>query len=140
MIQQWKVELATKVAWSLHGKPYIWGGDDPMAGFDCSGFVIEILKSVGVLPRGGDWTADGLWRMFSTRQTMLPSEGCLAFWTSDGTHARHVEYCINDSTTIGASGGGSDTVTIQDAIENNAYIKVRPIHTPGLLGYINPFI
>jgi len=28
---------------------YLWGGDDPLAGFDCSGFVIEILKSVGIL-------------------------------------------------------------------------------------------
>ena len=48
--------VATKVAWHYLGTPYIWGGDD-FSGFDCSGFVIEILKSVGILPRDGDWTA-----------------------------------------------------------------------------------
>ena len=30
------------------GTPYVWGGDDP-SGFDCSGFVIECLKSAGLL-------------------------------------------------------------------------------------------
>lgn len=39
-------KIATKVAWSFIGKWYKWGGDDP-SGFDCSGFVIEILIGYG---------------------------------------------------------------------------------------------
>ena len=45
----WRRFYAYKLAWKYIGKFYKWGGDDP-SGFDCSGFVIEILKSVGILP------------------------------------------------------------------------------------------
>ena len=41
--------MAFEIAWHLLGTPYRWGGDDPILGFDCSGFIVEILKSVGVL-------------------------------------------------------------------------------------------
>jgi len=130
-------QIATKVAWSFLGKPYLWGGDDPIDGFDCSGFCIEILKSVGVLPRGGDWTAAGLYRRFTNRN--IPQEGCLVFWHKNN-HVIHVEYCLDDRVSIGASGGGSNTTDEADAIRQNAYIKVRPFHTrTGLYGFVDPF-
>ena len=94
-----KIEIATKVAWSFLGKPYIWGGDDPMAGFDCCGLQVEILKSVGKLPRSGDWTAQQLMLMFGLvipRQDN-PKEGMLVFWHSSKNTNKiiHVEYCLN---------------------------------------------
>ena len=48
-----------KSALSYLGTPYIWGGDDP-SGFDCSGFVVECLKTAGFLSENEDYTADGL--------------------------------------------------------------------------------
>ena len=45
-----KRELALKIAESLLWTPYKWGGDDP-SGLDCSGMMVEVLKSVGALPR-----------------------------------------------------------------------------------------
>ena len=30
------------------GRPYSWGGDDPMSGFDCSGLIHETLQAVGL--------------------------------------------------------------------------------------------
>ena len=125
-------------AYSLHGRPYLWGGDDP-SGFDCSGFVIEILKSVGILPRTGDWTADGLYKMFKHLPSE-PQQGCLVFW---GTERRktHVEYCYTKDITIGASGGGSKTITMQDAIKQNAYIKFRPINSRNKkIWVVDPFL
>jgi len=46
-------------ALSYLGTPYVWGGDDP-SGFDCSGFVIECLKSAGILNEREDYTAESL--------------------------------------------------------------------------------
>jgi len=122
-----KKEIATKYAFAWIGKPYRWGGDD-FSGFDCSGFVIEILRAVGVLPKGGDWTANGLFERFILLQVEAPSEGCIAlYWNSDRSKVVHVEYCISGACQIGASGGGSRTKTEADAIRDNAYIKIRPI-------------
>jgi len=75
------------------GNWYKWGGDDP-SGFDCSGLVIEVLKSVGVLPRVGDWTADDLYRRFEEHKVKTPEAGCLAFWWLFGGTATAKELFI----------------------------------------------
>jgi len=123
--------VAERIALSFLGLPYVWGGDDPVQGFDCSGFVIEILKSVGVLPREGDWTADGLWRRFRDKEVPSPTLGCLVFWFNIEGRAVHVEFCLDDKLAIGASGGGRNVKTMQDAVRQNAYIKIRPILSRG---------
>ena len=133
--------LATRIAQHFLGKPYIWGGDDPVQGFDCSGFVIEILKSVGILPRSGDWTAAGLWDRFKGRVANRPSVGCLVFYRgSINGPIIHVEYCLDGIHSIGASGGGSRIKNSEDAISQNAYIKIRPIESrAGIAGFVDPF-
>jgi len=112
------------------GKFYKWGGDDP-SGFDCSGFVIELIKAVGALPRRADYTADGLMNLMIGCKVNNPSLGCLVFYVNDNGRAYHVEFCATELLSIGASGGGSNTRTIQDAINQNAFIKVRPIKRGG---------
>lgn len=138
--------LATQVAMSFMGLPYVWGGDDPVAGFDCSGMCIEVLKSVDLLPRRGDWTAAGLWKHFADNHNCAVlrtqiTEGCLVFWRGqDIRKIVHVEYALNEELCIGASGGGSTTDTRMDAIKNNAYIKIRPISSrQGVYGVVDPF-
>jgi cell wall-associated NlpC family hydrolase len=133
-------QIAVAVAWKMWGLPYKWGGDDPMASFDCSGMIVEILKSVGILPRSGDWTAQGLWNLFKSHQVDPPYEGCLVFWKDDHDKVIHVELCLDDKLSIGASGGGINTVTKQDAIDQNAYIKIRPFRSRSFLkGFLDPF-
>ena len=133
-------KIAERVAFSFLGKPYLWGGDDPINGFDCSGFCIEILKSVGLLPRNGDWTAQMLWDKFKYREVDEPHNGCLVFWKNNSGKIIHVEYAINEILCIGASGGGSRTRTEEDAAEQNAYIKIRPWATrSNVKGFIDPF-
>jgi cell wall-associated NlpC family hydrolase len=126
--------IATQVAWSFLGLPYKWGGDDPMVGFDCSGYVIEILKSVGILPRRGDWTAQNLHDRFRDSKYSFAEEGMLVFWRRSTPNVPpykiiHVEYCLTRELSIGASGGGGSTITEQDAVEQNAYIKIRPFES-----------
>jgi cell wall-associated NlpC family hydrolase len=138
-----QLQLAEKVAWSLHGLPYRWGGDDTIEGFDCSGMVIEILKSVGILPRSGpvtDWTAHGLWDRFAGKEREKPQLGCLAFyWNNGKTKIVHIEFCLDSKHTMGASGGGYKTTSFEAASRSNAFIKVRPIRKDRLAGYLNPF-
>jgi len=134
-----KRDLVLKIAFSYLGTFYSWGGDSP-SGFDCSGFVIECLKSVGVLPRKGDWTAAALYHRFPIKPANGKA-GDLVFWANTtGGKIIHVEIMINDELAIGASGGGSKTLTRQDAIRHNAFIKIRPIDSrKHIAGFCNPY-
>lgn len=107
------------------GTFYLWAGNDP-SGFDCSGLIIEVLKAVGLLPHVFDDTAHGLYLRYKPQKTDTLAPGCLVFWLKDGK-ARHVEMAIDKHHTIGASGGGSTTLTIADAIKHDAFVKMRPV-------------
>lgn len=128
--------IAIKRAWTLLDLPYSWGGDDPVKGFDCSGGVIEILKSVCRLPRKFDCRAKDLYVLFPKVKT--PRAGCLVFYGTE--EIEHVEFCINRWLAIGASGGGSKVKTREDAIKYNAFIKLRSIKRKRrIIGYVDPF-
>lgn len=133
-------EIFMKVAWGFLGRPYIWGGDDPMRGFDCSGFVLECLKSVGLVGYNVDMTAEDIRQQFMSKgkATKAAVEGSLVFWLNDIGKAMHIEIAVSPSRSIGASGGGSATKTVDDAIAQNAYIKVRPIQRGGHIAFAYP--
>jgi len=111
------------------GLPYVWGGDDPVAGFDCSGLIVEVLQAVGVIPHNSDFSAATLYDKFEDKAVIRGYAGCLVFWYSSNIHEKitHVEMMIDDFFTVGASGGGSKTLTLADAIRQNAYVKMRPM-------------
>lgn len=141
-----RIKIAREVAMSYIGTFYKWGGDDP-DGFDCSGFVIEILKSVGILPRKYDNTADGLFSEFPISNIgMILDEpendiGKLVYWSSTSSNKKvHIEFSLGSGLSIGASGGGSRTLTHADAMRDNAYIKIRSINSRiGMSGINDPF-
>lgn len=141
MPEQLRRERVIKIAWSYYGRWYKWGGDDP-SGFDCSGLAIECLKATGDLPRAGDWTAHALAHMFKRIQRVDIAAGDLVFWhgSSDVNRVIHVEIVLDYWTSIGASGGGSRTKTVEDAIAQNAFIKSRPMDSrSNLWGFVNPY-
>jgi len=133
-------QLAVDYAQRFIGTPYRWGGDDPMAGFNCSGLANEVLQAVGYQAHGMDYTADGLWRIFQHLEVPHPEPGCLVLWLKNDK-AVHVEIAIDGTYAVGASGGGSGTGTIQDAINQNAFIKIRPMSYRGPVGrrFVDPF-
>jgi len=129
-----------KAAESFINMWYRWGGDDP-AGFDCSGSVVAALKACGLLRKGVDLTADGIWHRFHRDyEKDYPKQGTIAFWFNDAGVATHVAICISPNFCITADGGGSFVKTQADAEKHNAFIKYRPIaHRKHKPRYIDPF-
>lgn len=109
------------------GIPYIWGGDDPMRGFDCSGLAQELLAMIGLDPKG-DQTAHALFEHFRVNAAVgkTPTAGSLVFYGSP-TRVTHVGVMIDEKHMIEAGGGGSSTSSVEKAIAQNAYIRIRPI-------------
>lgn len=140
IMEQSERDIFLDYAWRFVKVPYLWGGDDALAGFDCSGYVIECLKGVGLLPYAGDWTAHALWVLFQEKKLDRPDPGCLVFWKGHHRMA-HVEIVVHPGLSLGASGGGSRTDTLQDAIDQDAYIKMRPYQDRDArtLYFVDPF-
>lgn len=129
-----RLETFLWVILSYHGTWYTWSGDDP-SGFDCSGLSVEGLKSVGKIPRKSDYSADGLWKKFRHQVRKKwddPMPGDLCFWFDSQGVAVHVAVCINVDSYIGAEGGGINVTNLENAIKENAFIKIRPLSSrPG---------
>lgn len=126
-------ELALVIAEELLFKPYIWGGNDPNTGYDCSGFVIEVLQSVGKLPYKYDGTANDLYTLYKAHDIQSRESlksGCLVFYGNPIIHVEIVYGVLLDTNnilTIGSMGGGSHTITLEDSKAQDAYVKIRPI-------------
>jgi cell wall-associated NlpC family hydrolase len=134
--------LALRVAWAYLGTWYTWGGDDP-SGFDCSGLVLEALKSAGVFPRGQDTTADGLRRRYPQVVAEDVVAGDLVFWWNRArSRATHVGLVLEPGFYLGAEGGGPSTTTLAEARRRNAFVKVRPLASrrPADQVFGNPYL
>lgn len=112
---------------SFIGIPYHWGGENPISGFDCSGFVQEVLAAYGMDPPD-DQTAQGLYNHFKKLGYGMGAAPCaLVFYGSSIESITHIMICIDDQFCVGATGGGSKTVNLAAADSSNAFVKIRPI-------------
>ena len=88
------------------GAPYYWGANGPSM-FDCSGFVLYVLRQDTGLINWGDDTAHGISNRVPSAST--PQRGDLVFFQRSGS-VHHVEFATGSGTqTIGAMSGGSST-------------------------------
>jgi len=108
------------------GVPYRWAGDDPMAGYDCSGFIQELLASVGLDPPG-DQTAQGLFDHYDRigERSPAPNIGVLTFYGESVSKIVHVAMLIDPYRIVEAGSGGHLTNSEEAAIKHNAYVRVR---------------
>jgi len=120
-------EHLVNLALKLVGCPYIWGGQNPWVGLDCSGFIIWIYQVFGLLP-SGDWTAQGLvhgvpGHMVESWAELAP--GDLVFYGVTEGKVSHVMLFAGGGLVVGASGGGRDTITREVATQRGAQVKVK---------------
>jgi cell wall-associated NlpC family hydrolase len=133
-------DMASAYASQLIGHPYRWGGEDPNGGFDCSGLVQEILRGVGLDP-AGDQTAQALYNNFKSKEIVDVRKGCIAFYGKSKTEITHVAWLWQDGMIIEAGGGGSKTLTLNDAIKHQAFVRLRPVnHRKDLVAVVDPFL
>ena len=108
--------------------PYIWGGDDGIKGFDCSGLAQELLAMLGLDP-AGDQTAQVLHDWFKSRSKEGPRDACtLVFYGKSVSSITHVAIMLDDQSMIEAGGGGSKTIDSNSAAAQNAYVRIRPFN------------
>lgn len=136
------METTKNYAMRLVGLPYRWGGDDPIKGFDCSGLVIEILQSYGLLPKGFDGSAQALYDLFSKAEGSVMGRrelGSLVFFGKSVTQINHVGFMVDERRMIEAGGGGSTTTNEDAAAAQNAFVRLRPVKwRPDLVAVVFP--
>ena len=115
---------------SLLGKPYVWGGDDAILGFDCSGLVVELLKACGIVGHRQDFSSQGLYsaHAITWRAAQSPGFGVVCFYGKSTTQITHCAFGLGQYLMIEAGGGTSKTRTAEDAASSNAFIKIRPVN------------
>lgn len=121
------LDLLKAYALSFLATPYFWGGDDPMSGFDCSGFVSELLRASGVVPHNFRTNAQGLFNFLKSKASATqPQLGAIAFFGKSVNEISHVGFCLDGVTMIEAGGGGSSTTDEAAASIQNAFVRLRP--------------
>lgn len=93
----------TEFACRFIGKPYIWGGEDPNIGADCSGFVQYVYSHFGIsLPRVESQQVAYGTTIGSISEAQA---GDLIFWSSDGTDSGvyHVAIYLGNNKLLHAS-------------------------------------
>jgi cell wall-associated NlpC family hydrolase len=117
---------------SFLGTPYRWSGDDPMAGMDCSGVAVEYLQAAGFIPHKADYSSQGLYNLYiDSYAPKVPSFGDLVFYGKGEDGVSHVGVALDGHSMLEAAGGGRNTETLEDAIRQNAFVRIRPWYYRG---------
>ncbi len=122
----------TEAASKYIGLPYVWGGNDPSVGLDCSSFVQNVYRDMGVeLPRV---TWDQMKQGTPVASMAQAQPGDLLFSFNGG----HVALYLGDGKAIDAPQPGK-TIQIRDAWENDGNLTaIRRIMPAGSLTAPSP--
>lgn len=121
-------EFLKLYALSFLGRPYMYGGDDPIYGLDCSGFISELARAAGWIKWNERLNAQEFYNLFHFQKfSSVPELGALAFFGKGGSQVEHVGFCLDAVTMIEAGGGDSTTTDMAQASKRNAFVRMRPI-------------
>ena len=84
------------------GLPYVWGGDNPRTGMDCSGAVGQAWEAAGIIPRGSGraYSAQGLYNALPRIPASRALPGDLVFY-GNWHSIHHVMMVAGDDRVIG---------------------------------------
>ena len=123
-----RIKTVLQRAFALLGTPYRWGGSSPDAGFDCSGLVGYVFRSIGIdLPRVSRAMADEGTKVAS-RDAL--AEGDLVFFGKRG-HIDHVGIYVGEGKFVHAPRTGRD-VTVSSLTSGywaQKYLEARRLAT-----------
>jgi cell wall-associated NlpC family hydrolase len=82
------------------GVPYVWGGDSPSEGFDCSGYVQWVTNEVtGIfLPRTAK--EQHIYLNQNNKDLKKINKGDIVFFNTNGSHVSHVGIALNNDEFI----------------------------------------
>ena len=125
-----RIKTVLQRAFALLGTPYRWGGSSPDGGFDCSGLVGYVFRSIGVdLPRVSRAMANE--GVAITDRTAL-AEGDLVFFGRRG-RVDHVGIYVGDGKFLHAPRTGRD-VTVSSLTSGywaQKYMEARRVAVGG---------
>lgn len=83
----------------LQGHPYVFGGESPAIGFDCSGLVVYVYHRLGLyLPRD----TESLARQLPSVSPLQRQPGDLVFFNTNGKPFSHVGIYVGDQRFVHA--------------------------------------
>jgi cell wall-associated NlpC family hydrolase len=111
------------------GVPYVWGGETPGVGFDCSGLVQWAWARAGItIPRT---TESQYPAMIHVTLTQLQPGDLLFYYNLDGDHL--VDHVV---MYVGSGPWGVDTTIA--AAHSGTTVALAPLFTAGLIGAARP--
>lgn len=120
-----RVKTVLQRAFSLLGTPYQWGGTTPEAGFDCSGLVGYVFRTIGIdLPRVS--------RAMANSGTVVDrtalAEGDLVFFGKRGT-VDHVGIYVGEGKFLHAPRTGRDVTvsSLETGYWSQKYMQARRV-------------
>ena len=121
-----RVKTVLQRAFALLGTPYRWGGTSPDNGFDCSGLVGYVFRTIGIdLPRVSRAMAN---EGTPVADRSALAEGDLVFFGRSG-RVDHVGIYVGDGKFLHAPRTGRDVTvsTLTDGYWGQKYMEARRI-------------
>ena len=146
-------EMVVQAALRKVGTPYIWAGKGdycvrdgrvlrmPEMGcdeaFDCSGLVTWAVREAGGPDLRATWGAARMWQELPDLDEEAGEDDDWFALALYGTKQRatHVALELGRGLLLDASGGDSATLTLKDALNANAFVRVHLDTRKDLLGY-----
>ena len=126
-----RIKTVLQRSFALLGTPYRWGGSSPENGFDCSGLVGYVFRTIGIdLPRVSRAMAhEGA----PVADRAALAEGDLVFFGRSGGRVDHVGIYIGDGKFVHAPRTGRDVTvsSLATGYWSQKYLQARRLAVGG---------